>query len=137
MFANCSLGGMGMAFPDVCLTPIPTPAGPIPTPIPYPNMATSITAIPPTANMRHFTSFMPTHNMATTIPMSMGDTAGCMPGGVASAMMMGPARNIMGSVKTFTQCLPITKTFDPTLQNLTNAPGLSLVPCQFKVLIMG
>jgi hypothetical protein len=47
MFANCSMGGMQFAMPDVCLTPIPSPAGPIPTPIPYPNTAMLPMAIPP------------------------------------------------------------------------------------------
>ena len=136
MFANCSMGGMDMAPIDVCLTPIPSPAGPIPTPIPYPNMATRPMALPPTTSMRHFLSFMPAHNMLTTVPMSMGDNAGCMPGGVASAMMMGPSRNLMGSVKVFTGAMPITTMLKPTLQNLTNAPGTSLVPAQFKIMVL-
>ncbi|NRB81339.1 MAG: DUF4150 domain-containing protein [Saccharospirillaceae bacterium] len=137
MFANCQLGGMDIGFPDVCLTPIPTPAGPVPTPIPYPNMATRAMALPPTANLRHFISFMPAHNMATTIPMTAGDNAGCMPGGVASGMMMGPGRNLIGSVKVFTGGMPATTMLKPTLQNLTNCPGVSLVPSQFKVMMLG
>lgn len=79
---------------------------------------------------------MPAHNMATTIPMSMGDNAGAI-GGVASGMMMGPARNIMGSVKVFTGGLPATKMLSPTMQNMTNAPGgMTLAPSQVKILIM-
>ncbi|WP_134888371.1 PAAR-like domain-containing protein, partial [Cronobacter sakazakii] len=41
MFANCQLFGMDLAFPDVCLTPMPAP-----TPIPYPDIALGPTAIP-------------------------------------------------------------------------------------------
>ena len=137
MFANWSLGGMDMAFPDVCLTPVPSPAGPIPTPMPYPNTTTRPMALPPTCNLKHFISMMPAHNITTTIPTSMGDNTGCMPGGVASAMMMGPGRNLMGSVKVFTGGTPATTMLKPTLQNLSNAPGTSLVPSQFKVMIMG
>jgi hypothetical protein len=80
---------------------------------------------------------MPAHNLATTIPMSMGDNAGCMPGGVMSGMMMGPSRNLMGSVKVLTGGMPATKMLSPTMQNLTNCPvGMSLVPSQCKVMIM-
>lgn len=136
MFANCSLGGMQMAMPDVCLTPIPSPAGPIPTPIPYPNTAMLPMALPPTCSMKQFISMMPAHNMATTVPMSMGDNAGAI-GGVMSGMMMGPARSMMGSMKVFTGGLPATKMLSPALQNMTNAPtGMTLAPSQVKVLIM-
>ena len=136
MFANCSLGGMQFAFPDVCLTPIPSPAGPIPTPIPYPNMAMLPTAIPPTCSLKHFIMMMPAQNMASTVPMTMGDNAGAM-GGVMSGMMMGPARSMIGSFKVFTGGLPATKMLSPAIQNLTNAPaGLTLAPSQVKVLIM-
>jgi hypothetical protein len=137
MFANCSLSGMDFGFPDVCLTPVPSPAGPIPTPIPYPNMAQRPMALPPTCSLKQFLTMMPAHNLITTIPMSMGDSTGCMPGGVMSGMMMGPSRNLMGSVKTFTGNMPATKMLSPAMQNMTNVPvGMSLVPSQFKVMIM-
>ncbi len=132
MFANCSLSGMHFGFPDVCLTP--TPAGPVP--IPYPNLAMLPMALPPTTSLKHFISMMPAHNMGTTIPMSNGDNAGVV-GGVASGMMMGPARNTFGSVKVFTGGMPATKMLSPTMQNMTNCPcGMTLVPSQVKVLIM-
>lgn len=132
MFANCSLSGMNFAMPDVCLTP--TPVGPVP--IPYPNIAMLPMALPPTCSLKHFISMMPAHNMATMVPMTMGDNAGAV-GGVMSGMMMGPSRNIMGSMKVFTGGLPATKMLSPAMQNLTNAPsGITLVPSQVKVLIM-
>lgn len=37
--------GTSMAFPDVCNTPIPTPAGPIEIPLPYLNIAKSADVI--------------------------------------------------------------------------------------------
>ena len=68
--------------------------------------------------------------------MSMGDNAGAL-GGVMSGMMMGPARNMMGSVKVFTGGMPATKMLSPTIQNMTNAPGgMTLAPSQVKVIIM-
>ena len=136
MFANCSLGGMDMAPVDVCLTPVPSPAGPVPTPMPYPNTAQRPMALPPTTNMRHLISMMPAHHIGTTIPMTAGDNAGCMPGGVASGMMMGPSKNLMGSIKVMTGGMPATTMLKPTLQNMTNAPGTSVAPSQTKVLIM-
>ncbi|MFQ5674370.1 MAG: DUF4150 domain-containing protein [bacterium] len=136
MFANCSLSGMDFAMPDVCLTPIPSPAGPIPTPIPYPNTAQLPMALPPTCSLKHLISMMPAHNMGTTIPLSMGDNAGVNMG-VASGTVMGPARNIMGSVKVFTGGMPATKALSPAMQNSTNCPaGMTMVPSQFKVIIM-
>lgn len=132
MFANCSLAGMDFGFPDVCLTP--SPVGPIP--VPYPNIAQLPTALPPTTSLKHLISMMPAHNIGTTIPMSMGDNAG-VAGGVASGMMMGPARNTMGSTKVFTGGMPATKWLSPAMQNMTNCPaGMTLVPGQFKVMIM-
>lgn len=134
MFANCSLAGMDFGMPDVCLTP--APPSPAPIPVPYPNIAQLPMALPPSASLKHLISMMPAHNIGTTIPMSMGDNAG-VAGGVASGMMMGPARNTMGSTKVFTGGMPATKWLSPALQNSTNCPaGMSLVPSQFKVMVM-
>lgn len=132
MFLNCSLGGMAMAFPDVCL--VPTPVGPIPTP--FPNVAVTPMALPPTTNPRHLVSMMPVHNLTTVVPMSNGDNAG-VAGGVMSGMMMGPQRFLKGSVKVMSGGTPVVRLADPTVHNLTNAPaGMAIVPSQVKVLVM-
>lgn len=137
MLANNSLATQHFAFPDVCLTPIPTPVGPVPVPIPYPNIGTGAMAIPPTTNMKQLLTMMPAHNMVTTTPITNGDQPGCMPGGVASGIIMGPQRNIMGSVKMFTGGTPATTWLKPSLQNMTNAPpGLTLVPGQFTTFVL-
>lgn len=133
MLANCSLSGMDFGFPDVCLTPAP-PAPPIP--IPYPNIAMLPMALPPTTNMKHLIMMMPAHNLGTTIPMSNGDNVGVNLG-VASGMVMGPARNTMGSVTFFTGGMPATKFLSTSLQNLSNVPGgMTLVPSQFKLILL-
>lgn len=125
---------MDFGFPDVCLTP--APPLPSPVPIPYPNTAMLPMAVPPSTSLKHLISMMPAHNLGTTIPTSMGDNAG-VAGGVASGMMMGPARNTMGSTKVFTGGMPATKMLSTALQNSTNVPtGMTLVPSQFKVMIM-
>lgn len=125
--------GMDMGFPDVCKTPVPPPVGMLP--IPYPNIATRTMALPPTTSFKHLITFMPSHNMATTIPTSMGDNAGAL-GGVASQIMMGPARNTKCSTKVITGGMPATRFLDTTMQNLTNTTGMTLVPGQFKVLYL-
>uniref|UniRef100_UPI0040564760 DUF4150 domain-containing protein n=1 Tax=Candidatus Electrothrix sp. TaxID=2170559 RepID=UPI0040564760 len=131
MFANCSMPGIDLAPVDVCKTPV----GPAIVPIPYPNIAMKSMAIPPTASMKHLIMFMPSHHMGTNVPTTMGDNAGVL-GGVASQIMMGPARNTKGSMKVITGGMPATRMLDTTLQNLTNAPGTTLVPGQFKVLYL-
>lgn len=134
MFANCSLGGQDFGMPDVCLTP--APPSPSPIPVPYPNMAQLPMAIPPTACLKCLIMMMPAHNLGTMVPMSNGDEAGVM-GGVMCGMIMGPARNLKGSVKVFHGGLPATRMLDNAMQNLTNVPGgMTLVPSQTKVMIM-
>ena len=133
MFANCQLGGLNFGFPDVCNTP--SPVGPVP--IPYPNTAMLPTANPATACRKIYLSCMPAHNLGTQIPMSQGDNAG-VAGGVASGTVMGPCKHMMGSFGVIYEGMPATKMTSPTGQNgmSLNAPGMTLVPAQFKVMIL-
>lgn len=135
MFVNTQMMGLNFAMPDVCLTPIPTPAGPVPTPIPYPNMAMPMTAIP--SQVKVLVLAMPGHNIMTTIPMSNGDNAGLNMNPV-SGMVMGPSKNLMGSFKVLYGGLPVTKMLNPTGQNgmSPGAVGASLVPSQIKVMAL-
>lgn len=129
MFANTQMIGMDFAFPDVCLTP----AVPAPVPIPYPNMALSPTAIP-----SQFTTFIlaaPQHNLATTTPMTNGDNAG-LAMGVASGMVMGPSRHLLGSFTTLISGMPATRLTSMSLQNSTNMVGMRVVPSQPVVIIL-
>ena len=131
MFSNTQSFAMSFAFPDVSKTP--TPAGPIP--LPYPNFAFSATAIPNVLNV--FTSFMPTHNLMTTTPLTTGDEPGVAMG-VVSNMMKGPSRNLVGSFKVFTSVAPQTRMLDPSGQNglLPNMVGATLTPSQVKVMVL-
>jgi hypothetical protein len=135
MFAKTQMGGLDFAIPDVCLTPIPTPAGPIPVPIPYPNMAMPMTAIP--SQFKVLTVCMPNHNLMTIIPMSTGDNPGIQLNPL-SAMVMGPSKHLMGSVKVLIFGLPGTTMLKPTGQNgvTPGAFGIALLPSQVKLLIM-
>lgn len=135
MFATTQMPAMNFAFPDVCLTPIPTPVGPVPVPIPYPNIALSATAIP--SQFKVFTMAMPNHNMLTITPMSNGDNVGVMMNPL-SAMVMGPQRQLLGSVKTFYGGLPANKMLGMSGQNgiMPGAFGATLTPSQVKVMCM-
>lgn len=129
MFANTQMMGMDLGFPDVCLTP--TPAGPVP--IPYPNIAMGPTAIP--SQVKTFFFLTPAHNMGTTTPLSNGDNAGVATG-VASGMVMGPSRHLLGCFTCLVGGMPATRMTSVSLQNSTNAPGVRLVPSQPKVLLL-
>lgn len=133
MFINTQMGGMNLGFPDVCLTP--TPVGPVP--IPYPNISLGLTAVPPTAALKVLVSCMPAHTMMTMGSISNGDNAGVSMG-VASGMVMGPHRTLLPSFTLLMGGMPTSRMTSLTGQNgiSLNAPGVSLVPSQFKSLCL-
>jgi len=135
MFAKTNMGGLDFAMPDICLTPIPSPVGPIPVPIPYPNMALPMTAIPSQFNV--MAVCMPIHNLMTITPMSNGDNAGVMMNPM-SAMVMGPSKNLIGSMTTMIGGLPATTMLKPTGQNgiSPGAFGMTLAPSQLTMMIL-
>ncbi|AKT41278.1 DUF4150 domain-containing protein [Chondromyces crocatus] len=128
MFANSQMMGIDMAFPDVCLTPMPAP-----TPIPYPNIAAGPMGVPASYNILFMGT--PAHNMATTVPLTNGDNPGVALG-VASGMVMGPSRHLTASFTTLLTGMPATRLTSMSLQNSTNAPGMRLVPSQVKVVVL-
>ncbi|WP_224366481.1 DUF4150 domain-containing protein [Hyalangium versicolor] len=128
MFANTQMMGMDMAFPDVCLTPMPAP-----TPIPYPNIAMGPMGVPAAYNVLFMCT--PAHNMSTVVPLTNGDNAGVAMG-VASGMVMGPSRHLTASFTVLVGGMPATRLTSMSLQNGTNAPGVRLVPSQTKVLVL-
>ncbi len=126
------MGGMTFGMPDVCKTPIP-PAPVIP--IPYPNTTMGMMGVPAVYNC--FVSGTPAHTMMTTIPMSNGDNPG-VTGGVASQIVMGPSRHMIGSFTCLIGCMPATKLTSMSAHNgmAPNVPGMSIVPSQFQCVIM-
>ncbi len=131
MFANTQAGGMDTGFPDVCLTPAP-PAPPIP--IPYPNIANGPMGVPAVYNV--LLSCAPTHNMGTSIPLTNGDNAGVATG-VASGMVMGPARPITAAFTVLIGGKPVTRLSSSSIGNSTNCPtSVRVAPSQTKVLIL-
>ena len=112
---------MSIATPDVCKTP------PLAVPTPYPNMGNNALAIP-----TYFTiaiNAMPELNLTAMYAITNGDEAGAM-GGVASGMIMGMGRPMLGSQVCFVAGQPVWRMTAMTLQNLSNAPGTTTVPSQ-------
>jgi hypothetical protein len=130
MFVTTQMPSLSLGFPDVCA--IPTPVGPIP--IPFPNIAESVMALPPTTAMNILIDCMPVHNMGTTGTLSEGD-AGI---GVLSGMMMGPHRTLVGSFTCLMGGLPTSRMLSMTGQNgiCMNCPGVTLSPSQVTVLCL-
>lgn len=129
-FAKTQMLGLDFAFPDVCLTPAV-----VPVPIPYPNIAMPMAAIP--TQYKVLTMAMPNHTATTITPLSNGDEAGVLLN-PASGLFMGPSRNLMFSTMSFLAGMPSTRMLDMTGQNgpTPGAVGSSLVPSQFKSMIL-
>ncbi len=138
MFMLSMMGGMNTGGPDVCLTPIPTPGGPVPTPIPYVNISTTATTIPPTADMTFLAAGLPALNKMSVVGMSNGDEPGVNMG-VASGMIMGPTEFITCSMNVMVGGAPAVKLTSMTGHNglSFNCPGAALVPSQTSILVLG
>ncbi len=130
MFANSQVGGMAMAFPDVCKTP----AGPSVVPVPYPNTGMGPTGTPPVPTVLFGGG--PAHNLSTEIPLTQGDEAGSA-GGILSSEIMGSGLCVEGASTVLVGGAPATRMTSPTVQNGTNAQGACLVPSQTVVLLLG
>ena len=124
MFANTQSIAIHLSVIDVGKTPVP---------VPMPNIGLTSMAIPNILNM--FTEAMPDHNLLTTVPLSNGDQAGILMG-VVSNTIMGPVENIIGSFKVFKQVMPATKMLCISTHNTYNTIGMTLSPCQVKVMIL-
>jgi hypothetical protein len=131
MFANSSLGGMSFTFPDICKTPAP----PLPfIPIPYPNWSFHIMATGFVPKVLWMCS--PAHVIARTqVPISFGDTPGVL-GGIISQSFMSTTYFLTGAFTVLLQGLPATRMTSITLMNRCNMIGISIVPSQFKVLLL-
>lgn len=126
MFGNAQMGGLNLGFPDVCLTP------PAMIPVPYPNVSLGPMGFPPSPTT--FWMFTPAHHLMTKPMMSMGDVPGVA--GVASGTVMFMTHHVTGSFTTLLNGLPATRMTSMNIQNNTNCPGMTIVPAQFRVLIL-
>ena len=128
MFATTQMPALNLAFPDVCLTPMPAPV-----PVPYPNIATSATGVP--AAYTVLIVCMPAHNLLTTIMISVGDTPGVAMG-VVSHTVMFTSRNVTAAFTVLSWGIPTNRMCSITIANLYNCPGATVTPSQIKVLIL-
>ncbi len=129
MFANSQMApGMSFTFPDICKTP------PVAIPIPYPNFSFHIMAtgfVP-----KVLWQCTPAHViLRTKVPISFGDTPGVL-GGLISQTFMSTTFFLTGAFTVLLQGLPATRMTSITLMNRCNMIGLSILPCQFKVLLL-
>jgi carboxyl-terminal processing protease len=109
--------GMNIGFPDICVTPV----GPVPTPMPYPNMAMNATAAP--FSLTVMLSMVPALNMISEIPMTLGDQAGTL------SPNSGPGRFTMGNPMVLIEEMPGINLLCPTTGNdMINPLGAVLVP---------
>jgi len=116
--------GMNIGFPDVCLTPV----GPVVVPIPYPNFALNVLAVPFSPVVK--VTMMPALNMSSKIPMTMGDEPG-----VAHPMFKQMGAYTMGNPIVYIDKLPGINLLCPTTGNNMNNPlGAVLVPSVTNVL---
>ena len=126
MFVNSQgpIPALGLAFPDVLLTP------PLAIPVPFPNTSLSPTAIP--TGMPTFLMCMPAHNMLSIRPVTItGVGIGALDG-----TDFGPAEDILGSTNVFLTGPPATKMTMPTTQNLVNSFGLNISPSQVVMIVL-
>lgn len=129
MFASCQVKGTNLAAPDVCLTP----AVPAPVPVPYANTSQQAQSV---GNPAHILiGGGPAVNLGTSVPTSAGDEAGTVEG-VASGTNMGSTRFLTGASTVLYGGKPAARMTSTTIQNSTNAPGVTLAPSQTTVLIL-
>jgi hypothetical protein len=122
MFANTQMGGEDYAFPDVCWTP------PVPMPFPYLNEALGLMGVPAAYNVLF--ACTPAHNLATEVPITLGDESGCAPGGIISGTFMGPSRHLTAAFTVLVGGIPGTRESSISLQNTINMLGARIVPSQ-------
>ncbi|MBI4954662.1 MAG: DUF4150 domain-containing protein [Myxococcales bacterium] len=116
--------GVNLGFPDVCNTP----AGPVTVPIPYPNIALNVQAVPFSPVVK--VSMMNALNMMSRIPMTSGDEAG-----VAHPMFKQAGAYTMGNPVVSIDGMPAINLTCPTTGNNFNNPlGAVLVPSAVNVL---
>lgn len=113
---------------DVCKTPAPNGA----VPVPYPNVAFTAQG-KPVANKVRIAGF-PALNKKTRLMVSTGDEPGVV-GGARSSTIKGAVVFTSGSRKVRIQGSPAVRHNDTTSHNNKNGRGQASVPCQLKVLI--
>lgn len=126
--------GLNLAFPDVCNTPAPNGA----IPLPYPNISDPSQASGSSAVASVVVDGAKSLNLLSEVSSSMGDEVGSL-GGVVSGGFSGPTRFMLGSFTVFMGGVPCARMTSVTGQNgkMPNSVGMSLLPTQQMVLVLG
>lgn len=125
--ANTTGPGMSMASVNVGLVQV----GPAKVPVPSVSIEMHATAAPP------FAKAVIVGGLAQNLMSKSMSTSGCVGNGVASGTMMSTGCNTLPSTCVYYGGAPATTMMSPTLQNLTNAPGMTMAPDQVIVAILG
>ncbi|TLN00540.1 DUF4150 domain-containing protein [bacterium] len=122
---------MNFGFPDVCKTII----GPAIVPLPYPNIAISVTHIP--SQFKVIIGGGLAENLLTSGTVSNGDEAG-LAMGLISQIDVGPDRPFLGSFKVMIGGIFSTRLTSIQGQNgiPCNTIGISITPSQIRVMAL-
>jgi hypothetical protein len=123
MYGDTQMAGIDLAPANVDKMP------PLGVPAPLPSLAMGAMAVPNVPDV--LIAGAPAHNLATVIPMTLGDAAAL--GGVASGTTMGPSLHMTGAWTALVGGAPATTMGSVSLQNTNNAPGVRGMPSQTKV----
>lgn len=115
--------GLKTAIPN--LLDVPTPAGPVPTPIPNIGMTQMTTG----GVMTILHNFLPGLNMLSKQPLSVSAP---FPGTVSKGSLS-TVKPTKGSVAVFYKNMPCTGLGDPTMNDKINSAGVTVAPSQVKV----
>ncbi len=128
MYALTLEAGQCLSGDDVCRTPAPNGA----VPIPYPNVGLPMMASG--ACSKVFVRGIPALNKASRIALSSGDEAGAA-GGVISARVLGEVTFAQGSRVARMQGHPAVRLGDATRHNAGNSAGAVVQPsqCQLRI----
>ena len=133
MFAATKQSGMCVGFPDVCITPVPSPTGTVNTPLPYPNVVN--TPMSDDTSEKVYISGSKAVIKKSSFSSSNGDEPGAN-GGVASGQNLDKVEYLSGSMSVKIEGSDAIKMFSTAKHNSNNTVGTQLVPGQTKVLIM-
>jgi len=127
--------GLNLSFPDVCNTPAPSGA----IPLPYPNISDPSQASSSSAVANVVVDGAKALNLLSEVSSSMGDELGSAGGGVVSGQVSGPTRFMLGSFTIFMKGAPAARMTSLTGHNgkMPNAVGMSMLPTQQNVLVLG
>ncbi|CCG20117.1 conserved hypothetical protein [Taylorella asinigenitalis 14/45] len=128
MLATNQMVGMDFAFPDLCKTP------PALIPIPYPDMAYPMAAIPIAVNVLFNSAF--SHNLATQIPVTIGDLPGVAMGLISQTVAASSRRLFMNSYTTLIYGTPANRMCAGGPQNTINTVGYTVVPSVPHIVIL-